>query len=66
MGEQYQFKLAFAEYAAKHPEIGRATSDISYYPPSNREGHQLITQWAEKGKLEYNEGAGVVGFFPFA
>jgi hypothetical protein len=61
----YEFKLAFADYARQHPEIGKATSDISYYPPSNPEGHQLITQWCEKGKLEYNEGAGVVAFFPF-
>ncbi len=62
----YQYKLAFAEYAKAHPEIGKATSEISYYPPSNPEGHQLITQWCERGKLEYNEGAGVVGYFPFA
>ena len=61
---QYEFKLAFAEFAAKHPEIGKATSDISYYRPVNNEGHQLITQWCEKGKLEYNEGAGYVAFFP--
>lgn len=66
MPEQFSFKLAFADYARQHPEIGKATSDISYYRPVNTEGHQLITQWAEKGKLEYNEGAGVVGFFPFA
>lgn len=64
--EQYEFKLAFAGYAAQHPEIGKATSDISYYHNTNPEGHQLITQWCEKGKLEYNEGAEVVGFFPFA
>jgi hypothetical protein len=66
MAETFEYKLAFADYARQHPEIGKPTSDISYYRAVNDGGHQLITQWCEKGKLEYNEGAGFVAFFPAA
>lgn len=59
----YVYKGAFADFAKSHPEVGKATSDISYYPASNPEGKQMIVQWCEYGKLEYNEASGTVCFF---
>ncbi len=60
-----EFKLAFAEWAREHPEVGKPTSDICYYPNSNPEGQQMIVQWAEHAKLEYNQAEGKVHPFPF-
>ena len=59
----YVYKGAFKDFAAKHPECGKPTSDISYYPASNPEGKQMIVQYCDGGKLEYNEASGSVYFF---
>jgi hypothetical protein len=60
-----EFKGAFADYVAQHPEIGQAESDISYYQPTNAEGQQLAIQWAESGLLAFNETKSEVKLLPF-
>ena len=62
----YTWKEAFAPFAAANPDVvGDCASEISYYRAVNNGGHQLITQFGTKAKLEYNEGAGFVAAFPF-
>jgi hypothetical protein len=66
MPTKHTWKLAFADYAKAHPDlVGECASEISYYRPVNDGGHQLITQFGTKAKLEYNEGYGQVACFPF-
>lgn len=63
---KFTWKLAFAKWVKANPGIaGECASEISYYKPVNTDGHQLITQFGTKAKLEYNEGMGQVTAFPF-
>lgn len=62
----YEWQLAFADFARAHPEVGKAVSGISYVNPANPEGRQMIWQFGENGKLEYDLGSGKVYFFKAA
>lgn len=62
----YQWKGAFIPFAAAHPEVGKPVSDIAYFKPVNAEGKQMIVQFSENGKLEYDEASGRVYFFKAA
>lgn len=62
----YEWQLAFADFAAAHPEVGKAVSPIAYVKPVNPEGKQMIWQFGEGGKLEYDEASGRVYFFKAA
>lgn len=62
----HEWQQAFVAFAAKHPEVGKAVSGISYLKPSNSEGKQRVWQFGENGVLEYDEASGKVYFFEAA
>jgi hypothetical protein len=57
------FKLGFADYAAAHPEIGKALSEEAYLLDSNGAG-QLSLQLSEGGLLAYAKATNETRLMP--